>query len=293
VADADAAPLAPLGRRAVPVLAAQLTLISLLLARVGGLEVRAAILILAAAALLAPRLATSAALWLTLAALAAARIAFDWPLSDNHAYLLSYWCLALGLAFATASPARPLARSARLLLGLVFALATLQKLLSPDYVDATFFRYALVVDDRFEALGGLLGRGDEALARARALLEARPWEPPPQGAAFEEPAALRAAAVAFTWATLALEGAVALAFLAPARLAPAWLRDGSLLAFCVGTYAIAPVAGFGWLLLAMGAAQTEPTQVRTRWLYLAAFALLVVYRELPWLALVGASLGGA
>ena len=245
-------------------------------------------LLLAAAALLAPRLAARAWLWLALAALAAARIALDWPLSDNHAYLLGYWCLALGLAFATAAPREPLARSARLFVGLVFALATLQKLLAPDYVDGTFFRYSLAIDDRFEALGRLLGRDGEALARTRAFLEAPPWAPPPPGAAFVETPALRAAAVAFTWATLVLEGAVALAFLAPVRRAPAWLRDGTLLAFCAGTYAIAPVAGFGWLLIAMGVAQTTPAQVRTRGLYLAAFALLVAYREVPWLEGVAA-----
>jgi hypothetical protein len=54
---------------------------------------------------------------------------------------------------------------------------------------------------------------------------------------------LRQAARLFTFATLAGEAAIALVFLVPV---PAWLREAALLAFCVGTYAIAPVAGFGW-----------------------------------------------
>ena len=36
--------------------------------------------------------------WLLVAVLVAARIVFVWPLSDNHIYLLAYWCLAIGLA---------------------------------------------------------------------------------------------------------------------------------------------------------------------------------------------------
>ncbi|HEX2486507.1 MAG TPA: hypothetical protein VHQ66_14450 [Myxococcota bacterium] len=274
-------------------LAAQLTLVSLLLGPVGVYEVRAGVLLLATAGLLATRLATSAGLWLALAALAALRVALDWPLSDNHAYLLAYWCLTLGLAFAAGAPEDPgaaarLALTARLLVGVVFALATAQKLLAPDYTDGTFFRYSLAVDGRFESLGVLLGRGHEELERTRAFLDAAPWGPPPPGAAFEETSALRAAAGLLTAATLVLEGAVALAFLLPAGWLPAALRDGVLLAFCAGTYAVAPVAGFGWLLLAMGVAQADAGRARTRALYLAAFALILLFRELPWLDLFAA-----
>jgi phytoene dehydrogenase-like protein len=151
------------------------------------------------------------------------------------------------------------------------------------YFERCADKYGVLPHVRFET-EVVSASWDEAGARWRATLRT----PPPPGAAFVETPALRAAAVALTWATLALEGAVALAFLAPVRRVPAWLRDGTLLAFCAGTYAIAPVAGFGWLLIAMGVAQTTPAQVRTRGLYLAAFALLVAYREVPWLEGVAA-----
>jgi hypothetical protein len=96
--------------------------------------------------------------------------------------------------------------------------------------------------------------------------------------------ALRAAAHALGWATVLLEGVVALAFLAPPALGIGRLRDAALLVFCAGTYALAPVAGFGWLLLAMGAAQSQ--SARWRLLYLAVFALVIFYREVPWLGLL-------
>jgi hypothetical protein len=271
-----------LGQLEPHVLAARLTLASLLLAPIGVLDLRAFVLVLAVAGLLAPPLATWAPFWLALAGLSGLRVAYDWPLSDNHAYLLAVWCLALAMALASAAPSATLARNARLLVGVAFALAVVQKtLVSADFVDGTFFRWALADDPRFEGLGRVLGRDAAALESTRAWLRVVPDEPLPAGAAFVEPTALRAAALALTWLTLAMEAGVALSFLAPASVVRAALRDASLLAFCAATYAIAPVAGFGWLLVAMGIAQTASP--RARWLYLATFALIAFYEEVPWL----------
>jgi hypothetical protein len=284
VARRAAAQLVELGSRDAPLLAAQLTCATLLLAPVGGFAVRPFVLVLAAAGLLAPGLAAAPGLWAALAGLTALRVLLDWPLSDNHGYLLAIWCCALAVSLGGPRPRAILARNARLLLGLAFALATLQKLLvAPDYMDGTFFRWALAVDPRFEDLGALLGRSGADLERTRAWLEAWPGEAPP-GAAFVETAALRSAARLLTLATVLLEGAVAALFLAPPAFGLARARDAALLFFCAATYAVAPVAGFGWLLLSMGVAQSEGR--RTRWLYLAVFALVVFHREVPWLALL-------
>ena len=46
------------------------------------------------------------------ALLAAARIVAVWPLSDNHIYLLAYWCLAIGLALGRRRPRRRWPRAA-------------------------------------------------------------------------------------------------------------------------------------------------------------------------------------
>ena len=274
--------MAELGTRDATLLAAQLTCATLLLAPVGAWNVRPFVLVLAVLGLLAPGAAVATGFWALLAALTAFRVLADWPLSDNHGYLLAIWCTALAVSLGGPRPRAILARNARLLVGLAFALATVQKAwIAPDYLDGTFFRWAFAVDPRFEDLGALFGRGDADLDRTRAWLEAGPGEAPPD-AAFVEPPALRTAAHVFTWATLLLEGAVAVLFLAPPALGLARARDAALLFFCAGTYAIAPVAGFGWLLLAMGVAQSEGR--RTRWLYLAVFALVIQHREIPWLA---------
>jgi hypothetical protein len=48
------------------------------------------------------------------------------------------------------------------------------------------------------------------------------------------------------------------------------------------TFFRATVEGFGWLLVFMGIAQTAAGQRTTRLFYLATFALILVYREVPW-----------
>ena len=155
--------------------------------------------------------------------------------------------------------------------------------LSPDYVDGRFFRVTLLTDQRFAdtslVFGGL---SREQMARNRAFLD-----PLPEGAAlltpppFVEPPRLRAFATAATWGGLILEGLIALACLIPAGRFDS-VRHASLLAFCVTTYAFAPVAGFGWLIATMGLAQCRPHQ---RWLsaaYGAVFLLILMYAEVPW-----------
>jgi hypothetical protein len=277
--------IAGLGGADAHTLGARLTLACFLLAPIGSADLRAAVLVLALAGLLAPPLSEWSPFWLVLAALAALRVVYDWPLSDNHAYLLACWCLALGLGFAGGPARAELADTARLLIGCAFALAVVQKVfLSPDFMDGTFFRWVLADDRRFEDLGRLLGRQAGELESTRALLRALPGDAIPGDARFFETPALLLAARALTGLTFAFEGLVAIAFLAPPRLVPAAARDASLLGFCAGTYAIAPVAGFGWLLVAMGVVQS--TSPLARWLYLAAFALIAFYEEVPWLAVV-------
>ena len=223
--------------------------------------------------------------WVVLSALIAARIVIVWPLSDNHVYLLAYWCLAIGLALSAPRPAATLAASSRWLLGAAFALAVLWKaVLSPDYLDGRFFRVTLLTDERFAdaslVFGGL---SREQMATNRTFLEPLPegaelLEPPP----FVEPPRLRAFAAIATWGGLVLEALIALFNLLPLAGRMQAARHVALLAFCATTYALAPVAGFGWLLASMGLAQCTPRQRTLRGAYVAVFVLILLYSEIPW-----------
>lgn len=270
-------------------LALRLTLLELLLRPVGPFWLRPAALALAGAGLVLPGLLRRRWLWATLALLSAVRVIADWPLADNHAYLLCYWCTAVFLAHQVEDTREALAFDGRFLIGLVFAFATLWKLvLSPDFLDATFFRITLLTDDRFAGFARLAGGlSPEQLAGAREalgrhvdgfVLDASGVPPLPER--------FDLLARAITFASLATEAAVAVAFLSPAGSRVHRARDALLLFFCATTYAVATVEGFGWLLVVMGVAQCEPGRRATRWLYLAAFALILLYREVPFASLL-------
>jgi hypothetical protein len=257
----------------------RLVLIELLLRPMGPWAVRVSILAVAMGGLLSSRVLLAPLTWLALAALVAARLLVEWPLPDNHIYLLAYFCAGAAIALGLPEAREALGRTSRLLLGLAFAFAVLWKAgLSPDYLDGRFFRVTLLADDRFEGAALRLGGLDEAQLRAnRAALVPLPGGAeavdPPE---VTEPPALRRLAALATWGTLLLEAVLAVLFLWPAgeRLDPA--RHAVLLGFCAVTYAFAPVAGFGWLLLVMGVARCRPGQ-GWRAAYVVLFFLILVY----------------
>ena len=265
-------------------LASQLTLLTVLLHPVGFWALRPWILALAVAGLVSTTIRHHWSSWLALAMLTGVRVIEDWPMADNHAYLLAYWCLALCLGWGSASPRRVLRANARWMVGLVFAFAVLWKgLLSPDFMNGTFFRVTFLTDDRFaNAVELVAGLDENDLEDAREALR-----PLPPGATLverrhlPETDTLRQAATISTWATLVLEAVLAVAFLLPLQWLRRW-RDLALIGFCLVAYPLAPVYSFGWLLLTLGVSQCEPSRGGTRAAYLTAFLLLIFFREIPW-----------
>jgi hypothetical protein len=246
---------------------------------------RMPMLMLAGLGLVVPGALRSRALWAGLVVLASWPLFFNWPFSDNHDYLSALWFFAVACALASADPPGTLAHQARRLLGITFLFATLWKLgLSPDFVDGRFFRLTLLTDARFENLAVLAGgmswedwaRNDVAIDE---LLTA---DAAPAESALVEPPELRRLAALLTLFTGAIEAALAAAFLwrPGSRLSRA--RDALLLVFAATTFSFATVRGFGWLLMCLGIAQCEPDRRRTRYAYLAVFALIALYRATPW-----------
>ena len=261
-----------------------LTAIILLLRPLDVWWVAAFILAAACLSLLSRTVRRAPLTWILVALFVGARIVVVWPLSDNHIYLLAYWCLAIGLALSSAAPAATLSASSRWLLAGAFGMAVLWKaVLSPDYVDGRFFRVTLLTDERFAdaalVFGGL---SRDQMAQNRAFLDPLPQgaellTPPP----FVEPPRLRAFAAVTTWSGIVLEGLIALTCLIPLRRFD-MARHALLLAFCITTYALAPVAGFGWLIATMGLAQCRPGQRLVLSAYVAVFILILMYSEVPW-----------
>jgi hypothetical protein len=82
----------------------RVTLVLLLIRPPEDPYLRGGVWLLAGAGLAVPALVTRAWLWCGLAALMLLRLASEFPLADNHLYLLMYWCLAIALALTTATP---------------------------------------------------------------------------------------------------------------------------------------------------------------------------------------------
>ena len=271
----------------------RLFLLGLLLRPIGPWWVRGPLLALAVVGLVDRRTLSRPALWLAVTALLTARVIAAWPLPDNHSYLLAYVGLAVFLAGAASDLGPVLARAFRWLIVATFACAALWKgLLAPDYLDGRFFTVTLVTDERFAAPVHLLtGLGEAELEANR-----RAFDPLPAGAelaeppVFHGPPSFRRLVRALTWGGLGLELALALAFLFPA--VARW-RHPLLLVFCGLTYAFAPVAGFGWVLLVLGLAQCRAEERLTRGLYVAAFVVVLLYAEVPWAELLLTWLRGA
>jgi hypothetical protein len=267
------------------VLALQFTMLDLLLRPIGSWHIRPFILALACLGLLSPRFRRMPALYLALLCMGLFRLYYKWPMSDNHDYLLVYWFGAIFLALLTKAPDETLAQSSRWLLAAVFFLAVLWKgFLTTEFVDGTFFRVTFQTDGRFEGLVRSVGGLDaNQLEENRAYLT----NPLPQGLVpaeaprYREPAEFQLLVKVFVWATLILEGAIAAAYLLPQSRFIEHGRNILVLSFCIGTYAIAPVAGFGWLILVLGMSQLDKKS-NYRYAYAFTFLLLLLYREDSW-----------
>lgn len=279
----------------------RLTGILILLSPISVWYVQAALVILVTVALLHPPLLFSWRLWLVLFLLEAIGVIRRWPIPDNHDYLLAYWVLAIGVALALPDPGSALGRAARWLLVVVFLWASLWKgVFSSDYLDGRFYGVQLLTDTRFTDMTTLLAGLDDAqvlesrayltapdstgIDRAAPTLDVGPDSAAPQANRSPLPVTARFHILVgvLTWGTLLAELAIGILFLLPRRWIPELVRHGSLLAFCLFTYTIVPIGGFGWLLLIMGVSMTRGNQQVTRIAYVLMCLLVTLVTHLPW-----------
>ena len=237
-----------------------LTLISLLVNRIDTGEVHYVITVLAVAGLVLPGLHRSSLLWFAIAAALGLRVFIVAHNLDNHGFLLAWWTLALGCAYSLEDPGKAFTAQARLLIGFSFLFACLWKgVLSNDYLTGDFFHLTFLNDWRFTSFTRLVGGGigEAALGENRAVIsKLREAGQALEPVALQTTPQLRTIAIVATWWTLAIEALVAIQFLVPVGWKLGRHRDATLMIFAVTTYAVAPVMGFGWLLMTLGIAQT-------------------------------------
>jgi hypothetical protein len=263
-----------------------LTLITLLVNRVGTAELHFAVIVLSVAGLVLPGLHKSPLLWFALAAVLGLRVLFVSHNLDNHGFLIAYWSLALACAFSLDDPRKAFATQARFLVGFCFLFATLWKVgLSSDYLGGDFFHLTFLNDWRFSSFTQLVGGlSEDALQENRALIvRLRDATQGLESVSLQTTRQLHVIAIAATWWTAFIESLVTVQFLIPVGWRLARYRDATLMIFAVTTYAIAPVMGFGWLLMILGIAQTKPEQGRTRLLYVLTCFVIAADKYVRWL----------
>lgn len=244
---------------------------------------RSVLTVLCIVAILLPAFYRSAYFWLLVTGAMFAAVLTRWYEVDNHVYLMTYWCLALCLALAGSNPRRVLRINARLLIGLCFLFAAFWKGTSDDFLTGEFFQHTLLTDVRFKNFASFAGGIPEEAFRenAKGLAQLASPDSRLESIQLRGSPELESLSVALTWMTIGLEGLIALAFLCPSGYLLSKWRHALLLAFGLGTYALAPVVGFGWLLMVMGLSQCSQEQEKTRAFYLITFLVIQIY-SVPW-----------
>ena len=273
-------------------IAAMLTLMTLMLYGDSVWYARVLVRALCPLGIVFARVRRSPAFWLALASGLATSVYHDWWTKDNHKYLMAYWCLAMWGTLQTSDPATALRKSARWLIAGCFAFATFWKTMTPDFMDGRFFQFSLLFDERLSGIGRELAdlSDQQITANKDAIKQLTGWIDTTRFVSLQGMDALRPWALKMAWWTVLIEGAVAVAFLAPDGSALAKTRNAMLLAFVVSTYLLAPVLGFACILLAMGLAQCHPRDTFGRVGYIAGFVALQFYMS-PWKEIAGVAHG--
>lgn len=237
-----------------------------------------------AAGLIFRRWLLTPAFWYVTAALLGTTIYLNWESSDNHKYLFVYWCLALcsALSLPRGEQTHALARTSQLLIALCMILATAWKACTPQYMDDRFFTYELLADERFAHFTSwTTGVPLETLSLNRDLRDLQ-MSYPPAGASIPAVDLRGGTQVAIlatflTWWTVLIEGLLGGLFLLPSNRWTNIARNTLLILFAVTTYSVAPVRGFGWMLMLLGLAQCSREEQTYRWGYLGAMLLIQAY----------------
>jgi hypothetical protein len=246
--------------------------------------VRTPVVVCCIAGLVYRKVATTYLFWLVIAGLVNSANFHNWYSVDNHKYLLGYWCIALVLAFAAPHERQDdvLKLSARWLIAgcMVFALGW--KVASPSFRDGSFFEFTLITDGRFHTVARWFGhlRESELAENAenlRILELAHSSGYELQAVQLRSSAEIKLLARALTWWTYLIEGSLAIAYLLPTARSIELARSWLLILFCLTTYAVATVPGFGWLLAIMGVAQLSDGRGRTTTAFVFTILILQFY----------------
>jgi hypothetical protein len=240
--------------------------------------IKAPIIILCSIPLLFPEFQLSKPVWLgVLLILILAHIPYFFEI-DNFRFIFMYWCLAILASTFSDDFDCSLKLNARLMIGVIFGLAAINKLFSGDYLSGAFFQFSALTDNRFtrflEAVR-LLPHSEARYNWDTFMYMINDAEMPFQ-TNLKSTGSLNAAAQIFTCLVLTVESGIAVLFLLPKKIRITTYRDYLLYAFIGVTYSIANVVGFGSIVCILGLAQCDTK--RKSFVYIFLLLLMHIYR---------------
>ncbi len=204
-----------------------------------------------------------------------------WYSIDNHKYLITWWTLALSLSFLINEYEWNIEFNGRILIGLCFLFATFWKVITPEYMDGSFFHYLLIGgDSRFIDFSVILtGVNPEVIEMNRNLMneiKTLPWKEIEYSLESTHRSVIMAHFL--TWWTIIIEGVIAISFLVKNGGYLYRYRDYILGVFILSTYTVASVIGFAWLIIAMGISQVdEKFSIQKKLWYLFLFIIMAFF----------------
>jgi hypothetical protein len=174
-----------------------------------------------------------------------------WYAAEDHVYLGVYWAWALFLICSDKGDKDSLVRfHVRILTCLTFFFATFWKLLSDDYMNGTMFSFMLLFEQRFGNTFGIWfgGMTPESLMGYGRDLAALKLTPEVSQKLIIDSRILSLGKF-LSWYGVAIEGALALLFMAPRSWKVSRIAPWCLFLFCITVYGLVPVVGFGALFL--------------------------------------------
>ncbi len=239
--------------------------------------------------LLVPAFGRTEWFWLIVACFSGAALWLEWFDADNHKHLLFYWMLVMYLVYEIKSDderAQFLAQAAKYLLGFTMGVAVLQKTISPDYLSGDFFEFVLLTDSRFTVFTSLFTNLDVATLQEnlRIFSQARDVTSVSAGDSLKlhSDESVRRLSLVVTWINYIDQMLIAtLVFIRlPQRME--FIKHISIMIFIIPVYAIAPVIGFGWLIIIWGYCIVPDRMKELRLGYIGLFFLVSLY-EIHWI----------
>lgn len=222
-------------------------------------------------------------IWFAISFSAVSYFISGWEQIDNHKYILLYWILSIFFSTLCTDEEisnRYLGRTSEFLLFFIFFGAVVQKLISVDYLNGSFFAYSLLLDDRFSFLDFMFELDKVMFEEFISNLHSPLRKSNEQIFVLNFSSNLMVFAFIITYFNLVIQLIIEV-FSLSGRPQILYFFNISLILFILLVYFAAPVIGFGQILCLLAIQKNYYRGSKKISVYIYLIPLLEIY-SLPW-----------